>query len=182
MKYTIIFCLALLSFTAKAQIKSKITLIPDWYKSSFEKPLLFTAGDTLIVQADTIYVINKIRYQFYQNLHKNILDDSFMDCESTIETLRKQLEASNLAYDQLYANCDQTGKAAHKTITTSIQSLNNIETKLTNTESKLTQSISKLDKTNELMKQIKKDKKKDKLLFGIGGIAIGILCGILAGS
>ncbi|MGQ1911243.1 hypothetical protein ACT3CE_15835 [Marinifilum sp. RC60d5] len=182
MKYTVLFCLVVLSFTAKAQLQSKITLLPNRYSSSYEKPLLFTAGDTLLVQTDTIYVINKIRYQFYQNLHKNIFNDSFMDCESTIETLKKQLEASNLAYDQLYANCDQTGKAARESIATSIQSLSSIESKLTHTESKLTQSISKLDTTHELMKQIKKDKKKDKLLFGIGGITIGILCGILVGG
>ncbi|MCT4602999.1 MAG: hypothetical protein N4A59_08890 [Marinifilum sp.] len=179
MKYILLLTIVLFSFSVKAQIKSKVNLIPERYAVNKEKPLQFTAGDTLIIQCDTVFVINKIRYQFYQKLHDNILSDSYMEYEDYIATLKNELAASQLAYDELKANCDTTAVLARETITNSIISLDSLENNLKETEGKLSESIKKLDGTKDLLGEIKTDQKKDRLFYSIGGVAIGILTGIL---
>ena len=69
----ILFFLIPLSMAAQIRLNDKLVTgdtIPEWYNKSTQKPSYVVKGTQITVMADTIYLMNGIRYGYYQKLQE----------------------------------------------------------------------------------------------------------------
>ena len=178
MRYILLFLFVLVCYTASAQLKGKTTFIPEKYALNKEKALEFQKGDTLIIQCDRVFLINKKRFELYRDLHANILKPRIA-CQALVERLQQDLEESKKAYDALLINCEKRSKLSDELIQNTISDLSSTHKGLEESQESLKKSIDKLADTEERLSKIKKENFNQKLLTGAAGVGLGILLGVL---
>ncbi len=180
MKYLVIL-MALLGFYSKifSQSNSTIHSIGEEYCASTDSPKLFQKGDTLIIDCDSVYIINKIRYKFYKDMHKATVEESDAPCKDILLVYENRLKEHEDAYSKILNNCKKTEQVSLDLIDYTQESLMNTQKSLQYTQQTLDYSIQSLDKANKLIKKEKQASKFEKVLIGIGGAGIGILTGVL---
>lgn len=179
MKYILPFLLVLISSVTSAQNKSNTSFIPDGYSINRGAPLEFQKGDTLIIQCDQVFLINKERFDLYKKLHANILKPSNFACQSLVESLEQELEERNKAYNSLLVNCEKRSKLSDDLIENTILKLSSTHEGLKESQESLKTSIKKLGETEERLSKIKKERFNQKILTGVAGVGLGILLGVL---
>lgn len=164
-------------FFGKAQARFKA--IPAEYPLSNETPLQLHRGDTLIVTCDTVYLINKIRYEFYKSIHTATLHNDNEECNQLLRAYEKRVKEHELSYSKLLANCTSTEKSALDMVAYTRKSLEETQHTLQFTQQALEQSSTNLDRANELLRKEKWNVRGQKLLVGVAGVGLGILVGVL---
>jgi len=171
------FCL-LLSITVLSQ-NLGIKTIPAEYTTSNITPLMFFAGDTLLINCDTILVMNKGRYQFYKNIHFAIQQDNDSLCRNLLKAYEIRLVDHENSYTKLLKNSHTAEKTAMELVTFTQNSLANTQITLTNTQNTLDKTLKNLQLANEHLKKERWNAAGKKVLIGVGGVAVGIITGVL---
>jgi ElaB/YqjD/DUF883 family membrane-anchored ribosome-binding protein len=180
MKNTLLLLIILVfSCAAKAQVHMGLKKSPLQYCTSNQSPLQLVVGDTLVVVCDTMYLINKTRYQFYKSIHKATLEDDNMECNNLLKAYETRLKEHESSYAKLLANCRQSEKTSLDLIDYTQKSLENTQKTLQYSQQSLDSSIQKLDRANELIRKEKWNDRGQKLVTGIAGVGVGILLGVL---
>lgn len=181
MKNTLLLLLVILAFNyfACAQENTGLKKSPLQYCTSNQSPLQLLVGDTLVVVCDTMYLINKTRYQFYKSIHKATLQDDGMECKELLKAYETRLEEHELSYSKLLANSRKTEQTTLNLIEYTQKSLENTQKTLQYSRQSLDSSIQNLDRANELIRKEKWNARGQKLLTGIAGVGVGILLGVL---
>jgi hypothetical protein len=171
--------LILLLFLANSFLLAQLQTIDESYSNSVASPIQFNTGDTILVNCDSIFVINNLRYQFYKSMHLSLRNDADTACMSLLNTYHKRLTENEEAYELLLINTKY-----YEALTEDM--IKDTKTELVRTKDRLQFAQESLGKASEDLKIaqsiIKKEQWKSKgrnLLFGLGGIGIGILTGIL---
>lgn len=170
----VLFCLS-----AKSQNNTSIITIPVNYCTSNETPKLFKLGDTIVITCDSVYLVNKIRYKFYRDIHLAIQKDDNTECKSLLQAYETRLNEHETAYNKLLLNSKKTEKISLDLIDYTQKSLENTQKTLDFTQQTLEQSMKSLEQANELIRKEKWNSKGQKFLVGVGGVGIGILVGVL---
>jgi ElaB/YqjD/DUF883 family membrane-anchored ribosome-binding protein len=165
--------------SAKSQNNASIKTIPVDYCTSNETPKLLTLGDTIVITCDSVYLINKIRYKFYKEIHLALQKDNNSECKDLLQAYENRLSEHESTYNKLLINSKKTEKISLDLIDYTQKSLENTQKTLDYTQLTLEQSMKSLDQANELIKKEKWNSKGQKLLVGIGGVGVGILVGVL---
>ncbi len=153
--------------------------IPAEYEGMNTSPWSFTFGDTLIIETDTVYIVNSNRYHFYREIHEDILTSDDNTCKELLNTYEKRLDDFDARYQQLAKNSQEAN-----VITLGI--LEESRAELEETKISLDSSMKELDKTKKGLDEAKKDLKKARnqgnkkaIITGAVGLAIGLILGIL---
>ncbi|BAX82535.1 hypothetical protein [Labilibaculum antarcticum] len=180
MKNTLLL-LVILTFSCAANAQDYMGLkkSPLQYCTSNQSPLQLLVGDTLVVVCDTMYLINKTRYQFYKSIHQATLQDDGMECKNLLKAYEARLEEHELSYSKLLANSRKTEKTTLDFIEYTQKSLENTQKTLQYSQQSLDYSMQNLDRANELIRKEKWNARGQKLLTGIAGVGVGILVGVL---
>ncbi|MBN2348109.1 MAG: hypothetical protein JXJ22_04690 [Bacteroidales bacterium] len=161
--------------------EKQIFIIPAEYTLSQSQALQFFKGDTLIIQSDSVFLINSSRYNFYRNLHTSILEEKTSVCNELLTTYEKRLAEYSRDYEKLLENCKKT-EGAIDVLQQTRQQLSATEKTLEGTIDLLNSTQQKLDEANKIIESNRKKCRSQKFLTGIAGVGIGLLVGILVGS
>jgi hypothetical protein len=93
----VLLCLVTSVFGQSGSFK----IVPLQYGTSTSSPLLFTKGDTLKIETDSVYLVNAIRYSFYRNLHKATLAGMDSVCTKLLNAYELRLVEHEQAYSKL---------------------------------------------------------------------------------
>lgn len=175
--FLIIFLAIFTSIIFSQSSSPDILVIDSSYTKSPEKPILLLTGQIVNILADSLYLVNKPRLSFYEDLRDQLLNFNY-DCEPTLELFKESMQQNSQLADQLYANSESA-----KSLNASLLS----ETKilLENNKLMLQTALTDLEKAqvnlnnakNEISK-IKTNTVLENILYGFAGIGIGILVGI----
>jgi ElaB/YqjD/DUF883 family membrane-anchored ribosome-binding protein len=154
-------------------------IVPPQYNTSTGSPLLFTKGDTIKIETDSVYLVNGIRYSFYRNLHKATLAGKDSVCTKLLNAYELRLVEHEQAYSKLLENSKQAEKVSLDLITYSQKSLAGTQKTLEFTQSTLDQSLKSIDMAHDYIQQQKWNSKGQKLLVGICGFGAGLLVGVI---
>lgn len=149
------------------------------YCSSNKSPLMFLYGDTIIIDCDTIYLVNKGRYAFYKNIHEAALSNKDSVSSKLLNAFELRLFEQQNAYDELLNNSKQSEKITLDLINDTQSSLVNTQKTLDYTQQTLDKSLKSLESANDYIKKEKWNSKGKKILAGVGGVGIGLIIGIL---
>lgn len=142
-------------------------------------PILLKNGDSYLVACDTMYLINKARFKFYRNIHKLTLSGTDTTFKLLLKAYEDRLSENELAYQRLLDNSKMYEGITNELIGYSKASLESTQKTLEATQNSLGKSINDLNSATAILKEERKQGTKDKLLFGFGGIGVGILIGVL---
>lgn len=158
---------------------SEIKTIPVDYSSSGKAPIMFILGDTIKIECDTIFVMNKGRYQFYKNIHTALQNGSDSTCKNLLKAYELRLSDHENSYMQLVEKSSNSEKVALELVTFTKQSLTETQNTLINTQNSLQETIKNLEIANDHLKKERWNSAGKKVLIGVGGVAVGIITGVL---
>ena len=170
------------SLTVAANLYSQnktIKSIPADYCYSNKSPLMYLNGETIIVECDTAYLVNKGRYNFYKNIHEATLSGKDSLSGKLLNAFELRLFEQHNAYEKLLNNSKQSEKITLDLINDTQSSLVNTQKTLDYTQKTLDNSLKSLELANDYIKKEKWNSKGKKLLIGIGGIGVGLITGML---
>jgi len=142
-------------------------------------------GDTLSVRCDTVYLLNRFTFNYYQKLLKtyrsqdqrikaltSVYDDMSMLYEKRVADQDKE-------YQQLLANFNQLVSGSNTFIQQSNQNLASIKTSLQHAEANIQTTQTSLATVESNLKQEIKISRKQKFKNIVGGFAAGAIVAAL---
>jgi ElaB/YqjD/DUF883 family membrane-anchored ribosome-binding protein len=175
--FLLIFTLFLFSI-AIAQVSQFKTITTD-YSLSTKSPLLINAGDTLLIQCDSVFLINKDRYKFYKNMHAAILNDNDSSCTMLLKAYEIKLAEHELSFKELLENSRLAEKTTSELLAFTKNSLLNTQNTLENIQITLENTRKNLEIANKHIKKERWNTAGKKIMIGVGGVAVGLVAGIL---
>jgi hypothetical protein len=177
-KLILLIAFLTIAIISLGQIKSKV-IIPSNYCISEQRPLLFTIGDTILVECDSIYMMNAKRYAFYKSVHEAFLKDNDAVYGKLLESYELRLKEHQDTYERLFSNIHQSDKITSDLVDSSQQSLASAKRSIFSLQEKLDVSIKNLELANAIIKDERRKSRNQKILTGVGGAGVGLIVGIL---
>jgi len=146
---------------------------------SNKSPLLIKAGDTLQIECDSVFLINKGRYNFYKNIHSSILINNDSTCTRLLNSYEILLSEHEKSYMELIENSRLAEKATFELLTSTQNSLLDTQKTLENAQYSLENTRKNLEIANDHIKKERWNSAGKKFLIGVGGAAVGIITGVL---
>lgn len=173
-----IFVFMIVSSLSFSQIQdSTILIIPSSYSLTMGKPMLIKVGSTVKFEADSIYLVNNSRLNFYEELRNNLLTLDF-NCEATIELYKKSLIQNSLLTQQLLDNSEKTDLQNKMLMNDSNMLLNKQNETLNLTINNLNSTKEHLEIAKAEMSRIKRNNILENILYALAGIGVGVIIGI----
>lgn len=181
MKLTILSFLVLISLKSYSQIEpEKEIVLSDTFCFSNKKPLPFTAGSKIFLKCDTAYVINKHRYILYEKAVDVIKTGKYVNtCNLVIKNLEDRVEAQNKAFIELYNNYISLDSISQKTIQDTKTNLVQVNNTLVKAQTDIGEVDKKMDDLKATINAQRRQSFMDKIYYGAGGVAVGILVGLI---
>lgn len=155
-------------------------VLSDTFCFSNKKPLPFLAGSRIQLKCDTAYIINKHRFVLYEKAATVIREGKYVNaCNVVIKNLEDRIDAQNKAFTQLYNNYIKLDSVSQTTIKETRTSLVQVNNTLVNAQDKIVVVDKKMDELKDTINKQRRQSFMDKMLFGTGGIAVGILVGLI---
>ena len=142
-------------------------------------PLLLQRGEHLTVPYDSVYLITAPRYALYQQLHRYLLDTSaWLPYDELIQTYERALHRSDQAYQQLLRQYQTADSLSQSNLRTTQSVLHQVDRSLSGTQTTLDKATHGLDETEWLIRQERRRNARRHVLFGVGGLGVGLLIGV----
>ncbi len=181
-KIVFLLLFLLIPFTSiLGQEKEKDTIIiGKEYARSRKLPRTAKKGTIIINQIDSLYLVNQIRFHYYEELRKELFKNDFgKDIENIVLKYERIVEENNDLFDQLELKSKAQSDLFQKTINELKSSLDETDRTLSLTQKSLNNANTSLELS---MKQIEASQRRQFWKnFGLigGGIGIGLLVGLL---
>ncbi len=150
------------------------------YFNSFAKPIIAMSGDIVIVNTDSIHLVNNKRFLFYEDLRDVIrLEDNCNDqIQEVIARYEASLERNENDFNSLLDNCNETKELTDRLLAVTESSLSDTKTLLTKTQDDLIDAKASLKEARKAQKASRRKNTLQKVLIGAGAAAAGILTGV----
>mgnify|MGYP000146964872 CR=1 FL=1 len=151
------------------------------YFNSFAKPIIAMSGNIVVVNADSIHLVNNKRFLFYEELRDVIkAEDNCNDqIQEVIAKYETSLQRNENDFNSLLENCNKTSDLTLRVLETTEQSLNNTKSLLADTQTSLSLANDFLKEARKARKASRRKNTWEKVLIGTGAAAVGILTGVL---
>lgn len=178
LKFTLLIFLAFAS-NINAQEPIDTLVINKEYARSRKTPLKVGSGTIIINKADTLHLVNQIRFSYYQELRELVKGSLDKDIENMVLKYEKILKENDFLFDQLESKSKAQSALYLKTIDQFKTSLDETDRTLDLTQKSLENANNSIDLS---LKQISSAQKKQFWKnFGLigGGVSIGLITGLL---
>ena len=164
-----------------AVVSGDTILLDAPYFNSFAKPIIAMSGDIVVVNTDSIHLVNNKRFLFYEDLRNVIgLADNCNDqIQEVIAKYEASLERNENDFNSLLENCDKTSDLTARVLETTEVSLRDTRTLLAETQTSLSNATDFLKEARKAQKASRRKNTWEKVLIGGGAAAIGVLTGVL---
>lgn len=175
--FILVYILSISAFNLAQNVSFKI--IPIEYGTSNKAPIMFISGDILQIDCDTVFVVNKGRYNFYKNIHLALQNDNDSICGKLVKAYEFRLIDREISFQKIIENSRKSEKAALEMLEFTQGTLISTQKTLENTQLNLENTRRNLDIANENLKKARWNSVGNKILIGVGGAAIGLITGVL---
>lgn len=145
--------------------------------------VLLLSGDTFLVKCDTVYLLNKLTFRQYDGAYRDIRKKgtsiaNLMNAYDEILGLQEnRLREQAKSYDELRVNFLSLATDTQTKITDSSIRLTAALTSLDNLNKDLVETKMLLGEAKEIIHTEKNWLNLEKLLWGAGGVAVGVVLG-----
>ena len=145
--------------------------------------VLLLSGDTFLVQCDTVYLFNKLTFRQYDGAYRDMRKKgtsiaNLMNAYDEIIGLQEsRLQEQTKSYNELRANFLSLATDTQTKITDSSVRLTGAVSSLENLNKDLVETKRLLGEAKEIIHTEKNWLNLEKLLWGAGGLAVGVVLG-----
>ncbi len=143
----------------------------------YQKAFLLRQGQKVDILCDSAYVITKLRYNLYEKAVQGVRNTNYANVYSLIEAYENALKLCQQSYDTLFWKYNATYNYSMNAIDKSTGDLKIINKDLKSVNDSLTAAQHHLDTA---IKEVKATRSQ-KYLWGIGGLGLGAVTGIIVG-
>ncbi len=147
--------------------------------------VIFLAGDLVDVRCDSVYVLNKLTFRRYDSAYRDLRKrgSSIADLMGTYEEIvslqENRIKEQNRSYEELRAHfltlSDETQRKISNSsdrLTSALQSMESLNRDMGETKRLLSEA-------KEIIEAEQRGLNLGKLLWGLGGVAAGIVVGVI---
>lgn len=149
------------------------------YASSRKVPLTVGKGSVILNHTNKLYLVNELRFNYYEELRLLVKDSIDKDIESVFLKYEKRLIENDLLFDQLELKC----KSQSDLYQTTTDALRTSFTEVSKTLNLTKKSLDNANKSIDLgLEQISKSRKRQFWSnFGLigGSIGVGLITGLI---
>lgn len=180
MKKLILFIPYLFLFTTLfGQFETDTIKIEQSYELTKSKPIKIQSGQIVISQANNIYLVNELRFNYYEQLRSILSDSIDFAMDDLILKYEKALKDNDYQYNLLLNNCEEQSRLYQKHTEEVKSSIALTSNTLILTQQSLTNANQSIKEANELMRASKAQRTWQKIGIAGGGVAIGLVLGLL---
>lgn len=145
--------------------------------------VLLLSGDTFLVKCDTVYLLNKLTFRQYDGAYRDIrkrgssVSNLMNAYEEIIGLQQNRLQEQAKSYDELRSNFLSLASDTQTKITESSTRLTLALASLDNLNNDLIETKRLLGETKEILHTEKNWLNLEKLLWGAGGVVVGVVLG-----
>jgi len=143
----------------------------------YQKAFLLRQGQKVDILCDSAYVITKLRYNLYEKAVQGVRNTNYANVYSLIEAYENALKLCQQSYDTLFGKYNATYNYSMSAIDKSTGDLKMINKDLKSVNDSLITAQHHLDVA---IKEVKATRSQ-KYLWGIGGLGLGAVTGIIVG-
>ena len=175
----LLMLLLVFSSSIYAQEPLDTIVINKEYARSKKLPLKVPGGTFIINKADTLHLVNQIRFNYYQELRELVKDDVGKDIENIVLKYEKILKENDFLFDQLELKSKSQSTLYLKTIGDLKMSLNETDRTLDLSQKSLENANTAIALSlQQISSAQRKQIWKNLGLIG-GGVSIGLIAGLL---
>ena len=183
----------LLSVPITAQIRfnnelNKQDTLQASYKNSTKKPFFALKGTQLLVETDTVYLVNTLRNSYYQSLQdlKTMVETDNADVITLeiIKTYERALDSCQLYYKKLLENAEQTDARSNAFLNKTNETVESVkitlkaaDDRLKDADKKLEDANTKLNDAKDLIRRSRMKTILQKILIGVAAALLGFAIG-----
>jgi ElaB/YqjD/DUF883 family membrane-anchored ribosome-binding protein len=142
-------------------------------------------GETLVVQCDTVYVLNKFSFKTYNDVYENrpVIDSVMTETVKTYDRLLvlgdSQSIKNEFYYQDLLKQFNLLADSSSTFADKNVKKIQNATATLDRATEDIVQAQKLLSDTQKLLAKERANRVKRDLGIGIGGIVVGILVGLI---
>lgn len=142
-------------------------------------------GDTMVIQCDSVYLLNKKTFSIYQSAYEKWkgrdvnVRQVFSTYENLVELQSRRIEQQDLEYNQLKAQFDSLAFSSTIFIDKTGTKLGQLSNDLTKVNTNLNAAITQINEAQKLLAADRKKRIKNSIAFGAGGLTVGLLLGLV---
>jgi uncharacterized protein YpbB len=138
-------------------------------------------GDTVIIECNVAYILNNnVLNNYYKALQNNRGCTEIVKTYAALSNTQDSvIDQQNKRFNELRAKFDSLGNNTGQFLTITQGSLSQIGDTLSNVSRTIVQTQNLLSQTKLLLEQEQKNKWKDRLKWGIGGVGVGLVASTL---
>ena len=180
--------LGLIVFVNLSKISAQIHRIAENYKYVKDTVKQFGGGDTLVIEYDSVYVLNHTQMHYYKlliNLKADISqDNSNLDelFKNLLQSMTKDLAELGVLTDHLKANADSTGRIGEKLAKETLVNVQKANAALDSAKVKLEAAQFKFAKADSLLLETRKlieQEKKQRCWRNVKWAGVGAVAGFV---
>jgi hypothetical protein len=145
--------------------------------------VLLVSGDTFLVKCDSVYLLNKLTFRQYDGAYRDIRKrgssvSNLMNAYDEIIGLQQnRLEEQAKSYNELRSNFSSLAGDTQTKIAESSTRLNSAVASLENLNNDLVETKRLLGEAKEIINTEKSWLNLEKLMWGTGGLVVGVVLG-----
>ena len=164
----------LLIFTSLGSVWAQSSLAAT--DSLVGSPRLLQPGSRLHITGDSVYLIGKQRYRFYQKLHRYLADSTTGSaCLSLITSYEHSLQETQRAYEHLLQQYRAADSLSARTLYSTQVSLGQLGRSLDQANDTLEQTVRALAQAEEQLQREQRRSFFRQLGCGAAGVGVGLL-------
>jgi len=156
-------------------------LLNENYTNSFQRPLVAMRGDFVVIETDSIHLVNNQRFLFYEELRGVVeAEDNCNDqIQEVIAKYEETLRSNEESFNGLLGNCNETKELTDRLLAVTEVSLSDAKALLTETQNQLIDAKASLKEARKAQRASRRKNTLQKALIGGGAAALGILVGVI---
>jgi hypothetical protein len=159
---------------------SKIIVLGDTFCVSRKTPIAYTYGSLIRIDCDTVYVINKARFGLYEKARKTVINNNYSNAQRELaENYEQALAEQDKAFRELFDRYQRLDSSYQLTITTTRSSILAVNENLNAARQTVDAANKNLAEVNKIIAAARRRNFLDKVLYGMGGVGIGVIAGVL---
>ena len=178
-KLVILVVLSVMCKLLVAQTTADTIVIGVDYERSKAAPILIDSGKVVMNNINQLYLVNQLRFDFYEELRSIVRDSIDKNIESIVLKYEKILTENDLLFDQLETKCTEQSSMYRESTEQIKKSVLEIEFTLELTQQSLENANKSLEISMQQLSASRKSRFWNKLELLGGGIGIGLLTGII---
>ncbi len=160
----------------------RMKTIPSEYQDMNITPWVFTGGDTLVIEMDSVYLVNSERYYFYRKVHRRILSSDDSTCSELLRTYEKRLEYFDIRYQEMAVNSHEGQMITLGILQETNEKVEELQIDLELARKELEESRKSLEEADKELNKTQSRNRKKVVVSGVIGLGIGLILGILTAS